>query len=134
MKQSGRVAFHRNTYERHAKKYQNKGKLPAEGTMYVNKGRPVELANPLLVKNDTGGKYRTVIASAEILKRRRLVHGEEAKAAHRTTCNKYAAAAKLPDDSAHENKMINMYKKYFTFNKICEQAHIRELQILLNMN
>ena len=43
MKKNVRITFHRNTYDKYAKKYKETKELPPEDSFFMNMGRPNEL-------------------------------------------------------------------------------------------
>ena len=104
MKKKGRITFHRNTCQRHAKIYRTKKELPPEDSYYVNRGRPTKLKKDLLLlnektklSNDTGVDI-VAEASAALSEAQKLKYGSTAKEVTPSTVQKYAAAAVASDE------------------------------------
>ncbi len=62
LKKSGRITFHRNTVEHHARKYKNDKELPDEGIMFLTRGRPsdrpgITLLNDKVKESSNTGCY-----------------------------------------------------------------------------
>jgi hypothetical protein len=62
LKKSGRITFHRNTVEHHARKYKNDKELPNEGIMFLTRGRPsdrpgITLLNDKVKESSNSGCY-----------------------------------------------------------------------------
>jgi hypothetical protein len=113
MKKKGRITFHRNTCQRHAKIYRTKKELPPEDSHSVLKGRPTELKKDLLsvnektkLSNNTGMDI-VAEASAALSEARKLKYGSTAKEVTPSTVQKYAAAAVASDEDVdkvpHDN-------------------------------
>jgi hypothetical protein len=113
MKKKGRITFHRNTCQRHAKIYRTKKELPPEDSHSVLKGRPTELKKDLLsvnektkLSNNTGMDI-VAEASAALSEARKLKYGSTAKEVTPSTVQKYAVAAIASDETVdkvpHDN-------------------------------